>query len=344
LSGRFDEAGGRRGLTERSTLGKLLIVILMLGGVLCVAAALEKAPKWVRHSHKRVGIVTGVEPTRVSLVGIDGHILTFITKEDFTLKVAIGSQVTVWYTPREGANYLDWMEYPLENFFGPVNDVRTGIKKIILLPSSSVTGGEGIFDAIANYLVTNLGWYVAPRALAEEIRSQSGAGKPLLQAIDPASDKFDMDSYLQSQRDFIPQLAAEARVDAVLEVNIEKVQAEFAQSIAAWDGVTEVVGSKLARVSTAVTGLPVRGEVPATTVVMRLWSPYGKLLWSNRRGFAALYIWVGGGKFKERPLSEVYQNTAGMQSWLALALGNMAPPKNSLSDLDARGRRKPVKR
>lgn len=344
MSGRLDDGGGRRGLTVRYTLRKLLIVTLMLGGVPSLAGAREKAPKWLRNSHKIVGIVTGVEPTQVSLVGIDARSLTVTSKEDFTLKVAVGSQVTVWYTPREGANYLDWMDYPRENFFGPVNDVRNGIKKIILLPNSSVTDCEGIFDAISNYLQTNLDWYVAPRTLAEEIQSQSGAGKSLLQATDPATGKLDVDRYLQSQRDFVPHLAAEARVDAVLEVTIEKVDAEFAQGIAAWDGVTEVIGTKLARMSAQASVLPVRGEVPAATVVMRLWSPQGKLLWSNRRGFATLYTWTGGSKFKERPLSEVYGNTAGVKTWLAKALGNLAPPKSSPSDLDDRGRRIPAKR
>lgn len=340
----LDQGGGRRGLAGHNDPRKLLIVILILVGIPSLAGAGDKPPKGLRSSHKKTLIVTEVEPTQLSLLAINGQTLTVISKEDFTLKVAVGSEVTVWYTPKAGANYLDWIDYPLENFFVPVNSVRTGINKIILLPNSAFSDGDGMFDAIANYAQTNLGWSVAPRQLAEKVQGQSGGGKSLLESIDSATGKLDLDRYLQLQIEFVPRLAAEANADAVLEVTIEKVQAKFDQGIASWDGVSEVLGSKLARMAAKASMLPPRGEVPAATVVMRLWSAQGKLLWSNRRGFAALYVWSGGGKFKERPLSEVYQNTAGLQAWLAKALGDLAPPKTLPSDLDRKGRTHPAER
>jgi hypothetical protein len=60
---------------------------------------------------------------------------------------------------------------------------------------------------------------------------------------------------------------------------------------------------------------------------MNLWSQSGKLLWKKRRGFAVLGVQSGmGGKYRERPLKEVYDDTAAMQRWLVATLSQLAPP------------------
>jgi hypothetical protein len=70
-----------------------------------------------------------------------------------------------------------------------------------------------------------------------------------------------------------------------------------------------------------------KGWVFAVTADMNLWSQSGKLLWKKRRGFAVLAVQSGmGGKYRERPLKEVYDDNAAMQRWLIDTLGQLAPP------------------
>lgn len=150
-----------------------------------------------------------------------------------------------------------------------------------------------------------------------------------------------MERYLQAQRSLIGKVAAETRVDAVLEVSVERVQARFTEQVAHWDGVSETSATKGVRTLTLLSRLPSQGGTPAATVVMKLWSPRGKLLWSNRRGFAILAIQTGvGNRFRDRPLSEVYDNEAGVQAWLALALGALAPAKTPPTDTAVNPRQK----
>jgi hypothetical protein len=60
---------------------------------------------------------------------------------------------------------------------------------------------------------------------------------------------------------------------------------------------------------------------------MNLWSQSGKLLWKKRRGFAVLAVQSGmAGKYRERPLKEVYDNSDAMQRWLIDTLSQLAPP------------------
>jgi len=306
--------------------GALLAAALVLSALPTVLLAGEKRPKQI----KMVGLTTAVEPTRVTIVGRDASEVTIVCKEDFTSKVGVGSQVTAWYTPKDGVNYLDWLEYPLENFFVPANEIRETIKKIIILPNSSVPDSQGIVDGIGKYLETNLGWYVAPRMLAEEIRRRSKRSDSTLAYIDPATGQFNMDRYLRAQRALIVKLVSETRVHAVLEVNVEQVQARFIAQVAVWDGVEQAMATKAVRTLALLAHLPEDGQVPAATVEMKLWGPQGKLLWSNRRGFAVLAVQTGlGNKFRDRLLIEVYQDQASVEKWLVMTLGTLAPPKTS---------------
>jgi hypothetical protein len=277
-----------------------------------------------------IGVTTAVEPTQVTILGADGHELTVVCEEDFTMKVGVGSKVTVWYTPKNGVNKLNWLEYPLENFFVPGDLIRSRVKKVIPLPSSRVPDSEGIVDRIAKYLEANLGWYAAPAVLAEEIRRRSPVSNSTLEAIDPATGQFNMNRYLQSQRQLFTRVASETRVDAVLEINVERVQAVFTRHVAEWDGAAQAVASGGTRALWSVGVIPVTGEVPAATVVMKLWDAQGKLLWSNRRGFAVLAVLNRAGtSFRDRPLAEVYEDEPSIQAWLVDVLGALAPPKIS---------------
>jgi len=273
-----------------------------------------------------------VEPIRVTIQDATGQTVTVICTEDFTPKVAVGSEVTAWYTPKPEGNFLDWLQYPLENFFVPADEIRRQIKKVIILPNYGVPDSQELVERIGGYLENNLGWYVAPPLLGEEIRRRFGKQGSTLEHIDPTTGQFDANRYLQAQHALIEHLVTEARVDAVLEVNVERIQAKFTSQIAVWDGVTEPVANKATLMAGNLAPFSINGEVPAATVEMKLLDAQGKLLWANRRGFAVLYLRTGvGNKFRERPLSEVYQNEAGVNEWLTAALGTIAPSKTAVA-------------
>ena len=308
------------GFRVRRNFGARALLVLLLLGLPALAGGRERPPGQLQIRGK----TTAVAPTFVTIQDSNGHIVTVVCKEDFTLKVGLGSAVIAWYTPKEGFNNLDWLEYPLENFFVPAESIRSHINKIIVLPNYGVPDSKGLVDRIAGYLEGNLGWYVAPAMLAEEIRKRSGQSSSTLDAIDPATGQFDMKAYLDSQRRLIEHLASETRVNAVLEVTVEQVMAQFRDQMAAWDGVTEPIASKASRLAGHLMPFTLNGKVPAATVEMKLWDSHGKLLWSNRRGFAVLSVLSGlGDNFRQRPLTEVYQNEVGVNAWLAGALGTL---------------------
>jgi hypothetical protein len=161
------------------------------------------------NSTKVIGLVTAVGPAQVTILGGDGREVTVATEEDFTQKVAVGSKVTAWYSVRDGANVLDWMEYPRENFFVPAEQIRARISKVIILPISEVPDADGLFEAMADYLESSFDWYVAPRVLAEEIRDRAlkprpaatdaGLPRSTLDAIDPSTGEFDLSRYSQAE-------------------------------------------------------------------------------------------------------------------------------------------------
>jgi hypothetical protein len=136
-----------------------------------------------------------------------------------------------------------------------------------------------------------------------------------------------MQHFLQAQAPLVMKIAAETRADAVLEVKVEKVKAEVRGGVASWDNMTEVVAGKGTRALSKLTVTGGRGWVYAATADMNLWSRNGKLLWKQRRGFAALGSQVGmGSSYRARPLTEIYADEEAMQKWLAATLGGLAPP------------------
>jgi hypothetical protein len=150
--------------SKRSTTLVWVLVFLcaaLLTGFPPASRSAEKKPKRL----KIVGITTEVTPTTVTIHGEKGEV-TVQTREDFTEKVAVGSEVKAWYHHEQQGDVLQWLQYPLENLFVPRNEFPIQLKKVIILPSSTVANPESIFDAIANFMETRLGWYVAPRMLS----------------------------------------------------------------------------------------------------------------------------------------------------------------------------------
>ncbi len=305
-----------RGLTRitwRTTWFALAMVVLP-----AALAAREK-------SIKMEGVVTLIEPTRVIVAGTKEGEVTLIPKEDLTSRVAIGAKVTVWYTPKGGVNYLDWMTYPLEEYFVPRDQIRQGIKKVIILPTYGVADSQHIVEEIQHYLEQKMGWWFAPSALAEEIRNRVKVSPSALGDIDPNTGEFNMGRYIQEQQRLVETVLTEANVDALLQINVELVQAHFIGSMAEWDGAGQVVSTKLVRAMSIFARMPDEGDVPAATVDMKLYGPPNKLLWTNRRGFAVLVTQTNvGAAFKDRPLSEAYRDETSVRNWLDMTLGNLA--------------------
>jgi hypothetical protein len=380
--------------------GRQSFVKYLAGSFLAVAALLEPAAAFstprAAEGHpgtKVVGVLIAVEPSRVTILSGDGKQVTIETSEDFRGRVAIGSQVTAWYSSRRGANALEWMDTPRETFFVPVDQIRPLIRKVIILPKSDVPGAEGLFEAIERYLESHAGWYLASRLLAVEIRDRAlktgivasnsrsprltldaidpatgefdisryahGETQPqdkgqtraqaqpqsarrapsensTLDAIDPATGQFDMTHYLRAEAQptsnpqaqalasqppaedsLMTMLASETRVDAVLEVTVVEVQAPLSRLVAKWDGVEEPIAGKGSETIARLSLIPVRGAVPAATVVLKLWDSHGVLVWTNRTGLAVLAVREGlGDRLRERSLSEVLGNRAAMDKWL----------------------------
>ncbi len=310
--------GERRWQEGRCAAIKGLVWALVVLGLSTTSLAGEKQPKAVKVS----GVVSAVEPTQVSVRGSKGVEVTLLTEEDYTQKVAVGSKVTAWYFSKDGANILQRFEYASQDASSPENQSRAQIRKIIILPSSTVGDADGVFDAIGKYLTSTYGWYVAPRVLAEEIRRRAGKPVSMLEAMDPKTGQFDMTKYLKGQPNLVGDLASETRVDAVLEVNIEQVMAKVHRMTASWDGVEEPVAGGKTRTFAKFSLSPAQGEVAASTVTLKLWDAEGKLLWSNRRGFAVLAVVEGGG-LRYRPLVEYLLDSATVQKWLAKTFSSL---------------------
>lgn len=305
----------------------LLVSTFILLGNSVPSSAREKQPKEV----KVIGVATQVQPALISIREKNGTEVTLVTQEDLTGQVTVGSELTAWYVPENGINLLRRLESTHQTT--PIQAIRIqssvsstsslgSIKKVILLPNSQVSEADGLFEAITKFLESRFGWYVAPRVLVEEIRSRAGKPASALETIDPETGEFDMEKYLGEQGGLIPKLASETRVDAVLEVDVEQVRAKVHRRLAAWDGVEEPITSKGSRAFARISIVPERGEVAASTVVLKLWDPKGQLLWNNRRGLAALGV-MEGKELRYRPLSEYLKDTENVHNWLATTFSSL---------------------
>ena len=277
-------------------------------------------------ARKVLGVTLEVLPTSVTILVVDGTEITVIPTEDFTEKVAVGSQVTVWYVPEGAVNRLRWLQYPFENFFFSANEIRLLVRKVVVLPASDVPDAGGFFVAMAEYLRTTARWQVELREQAEGPGERAPRSGPPPKAIDPATGGVDVKPAAQINSDMIRKQAAEAHADAVLEVHVEEVQADYHEYKAAWDGMEQSIGTGTAKVLSRISVLPAVGQVGAATVDLKLRDARGGMLWSNRRGLAVLERQDRAlTKFRALSLSEALEDTVRVQSWFTKVFASLLP-------------------
>jgi len=314
-------------VSDRLHPWRMRVIFACLCCVVCVITGLA-AQKPQHSGIKLEGYATVVTANSITVFDKKNQEIQIQTDRDYTSLVGIAAPVTVWYKPEGGVNHLEDIVYPPSGSFVPADTLRTTIKSIIILPQpEGVDDSGGLISAISTYLADNAGWFVAPPELALEIASRTkGAGSPL-DAVDPNTGDIDMQRYLAAQRSLVTALAEETRSDAVLEVRVTKVKAHVHSSIASWDDMTEPVASRKSRALSPLEPLVGGGWVYAATADMSLWSRTGTLLWKKRRGFAILAVQTGiSGKYRPRPLTEVYPDTVAMDWWLKGTFGQLVPP------------------
>jgi hypothetical protein len=104
-------------MSNRRRIEVCLLSLLAVGlAVACWSGGLTAAGA-PRKPLKIKGILTQVEATRLAIRDSKGNEVAIQPKEDFTEKVAVGTEVTAWYYPGEAVNELQWLEYPPESFF-----------------------------------------------------------------------------------------------------------------------------------------------------------------------------------------------------------------------------------
>lgn len=306
---------------------RLFLAICVICAI-CGSGTALAAQKPQHTGTKLEGFATIITPDSITVFDKKNQIVEIHTDKDYTALVGIAAPVTVWYTTAGGVNHLEDIVYPNQGgTFVPRSQILENIKRLIILPRpEDVENTQGLISAISKYLTDNAGWFVAPPELAVEVASRVKGPFSSLDAIDPDTGQVDMQHYLEFQRALMTAIAQQTRSDAVLEVRIVKVKASVHSGIATWDDMTEPVASRKARTLTSWEGLG-KGWVYAASADMNLWSKTGALLWKKRRGFAALGVQSGIElKYRGRPLTEVYDDSAAIERWLEETLGEIAPP------------------
>lgn len=189
-----------------SVAATILVVLAALAAPRAASSASE------RHSAtKLVGAVASVDPTHLTLRAEDGHEVTLAASEDYTQRLVPGAKVTAWVFSEGGANTLERLDAPRDAFFVPAEEIRQRVRKVVILPESSVPGADALFDAMHNYLESRAHWYVAaPRLVGDVLRAalkseatqaaspSPSPARPLsstLAAIDPETGDFDIAAY-----------------------------------------------------------------------------------------------------------------------------------------------------
>lgn len=296
----------------------------MLCCAFLVTAVQTRAREKVRDATAFVGLVTRIDPGHVTVLGIDGREITFRSQEDYRDEVAVGTKVTAWYYPQSSDKILKSLDYPQEVFFVPAPQIRARLHKIIILPRSNCGDADRLYESTAQFLEDHLDWYVAPAALAAEIRARAEANASTLDAIDPATGKFDLTRYMKSQG-LIPTLTSETRTEGVLEIDVDPAEARVDHMVAAWDGVEEPLAGPGIRALSKFTVFAGKGELPASTITLKLFDRRGALLWRNRRGLALLVVPESGvsNKLRERPLAKYLASATDTQKWLSKAFASL---------------------
>jgi hypothetical protein len=294
------------------------------------AGGAEKKPK----AYSIRGIAVTIAPAQVTIRDARGTEVTIQTAEDFSGIVAVGAQVTAWYSLQDGFNRLTWLEYPRENSFASPEQFVPHIHKVVMLGRSDAGDAEELFQTIESFLQGKLAWTCKDRRLAEEVASRFENSR-LASSESAAAGEAELPSMEDVHELLIRKIASDIRCDAVLETRIERVQAKFHSQVAYWDGVRQPVASKGTRALAVLSPLPIDGYVPAATAVFKLWDAQGKLLWSNRRGFCVLAVKKGfTDKFLDRPVSAALKDGANVQSWLTDVFASWLPEEGSRSKSD----------
>ena len=319
------------GVPSRVGLGLVLPLI-------CPLALFAPAVNAASHEKEEAGVirvygyVTKVERNRITIMSLMGNakLLPLTTEEDFTEKVAKGSKVTAWYFEQGGTYMLKWLEYPLENSFTSSRSIRGRVRKAIILPNSSVPNADALYDATAQFLESKLKWRFAPRALVDDIRQGKTSTVSAADVVNPSNGQGNPVPVqaAKDQQELIPLIARVTKVNAVLEISVEQVAADVKHSVAVWDGVEEPIGASKGLLASAKSVVsPQKDSIPAATVIFKLWDSRGKLMWSNRQGFALLALREEK-ELRERPLTEVFQNTENVQRWFEMAFRSILPASN----------------
>jgi hypothetical protein len=280
-------------------------LIVFLLAIPC--AGLAEQPQ--HRGTKLEGYAVAVTPDSLTVFDKKGEQFKCQTGHDYSSQIGLGAEITLWYTKEGETCHVEDVKLPRESFFVPVNTVCDGIRRIIIIPKAQdVENTEGLTTAIGKYLQENAGWFVAPPELGAEIAQRVENSPASMASIDGPSGDVGL---LDSEGTLARGIAQETRVDAVLEINVEKVKAPVRNSVASWDDMTEAIAANRTRALAKLTVTGGKGWVYAATVNMNLWDRQGKLLWKKRRGFAALGFQIGmGSKYRARPLTEVYADEA----------------------------------
>jgi hypothetical protein len=301
--------------------GLLFVICIVCGQP--TASAIEKG----HHvGTKLEGYATVVTPRSIAVFDKEGQEIEIRTDKDYSGLVGIAAPVTVWYKTQGGVNHLEDIIYPTKSAtFVPADRILEGIKRIIILPLAlDVDNSAGLINAISAYLTEQAGIFAAPQELAAEIANRNQDLISSLDPIDPNTGEVDRERYLDAEVDLVTRVADESRSDGVLLIRVLKVKAKVRGSIAFWDDMTEPVASRTARTFSPLTILGGKGWVYAATADMSLCNKAGKQLWKRRKGFAVLGLQTAiGARYRERPLTDVYQNSDAMQRWLTNTLGDI---------------------
>lgn len=274
------------------------------------------------------GVIIAMSPRQLTIQNDKGVGAVLETTKDYTDEVSYGSRVAATYVSEGGRDILQSMTPPLEARFIPPDEVRSYLHKVILLPETKTAGAEEFDNKLEDYLRSAFDWYVKPRAMAEEVSQNYTGSESALNLINPATGKFDMAHYLGGKPQLIKKIAEETRVDAVIEVSLERTEAKLdgGRRVARWDGYeesTSVGGLGLSKL----TVLPIRALIPAVTASVKIWNAQGKPLWSRRRGFTVLMVQEGMlGKLRNYSLSDALHNQDYVQKWFETFFQPLLPP------------------
>ena len=306
-----------------------LLTALATLSTLSLSARSSRKSRGVSQAIEVSGIVTEITPRQITIQGTRGGPVTLTTSRDYTDDVAFGSDVTASYIMNGQANILQSLSSPLENLFVPAYEIRRKIHTVIVLPISEVEGSNAFFDALERYLRSQLGWYVKPRVLAEEARRYASPSQSTLGLINPQTGAVDISRYAPSRGVLMRKIAAATRVDAVVDARlvIHSARLDARRREAVWDGYREFAsasgGTGLGRVAL----FPIKAQIPAVTLELKLWNAQGKPLWSRRRGFAVLYVEEGLlGKLRARPLEETLENKSEVAEWFSSFFAPLLAP------------------